>query len=108
MFLTLIPCAATGIDIRKEGTVQHGGARMPSATKVAADYDNGIVTLNVTGYTGNAQVSVSDREGNIVGYTFGFISNKGTVNLNIGTVSHGCYNLDIVLNSVSYCGMFFI
>lgn len=34
----LIPCGASGIDIRKEGTVQHGGMRMPSFERVSADY----------------------------------------------------------------------
>lgn len=106
MFLTLIPCAATGIDIRKEGTVQHGGARMPSATKVTADYDNGIVTLNVTGYTGNVQVYVSDSQGNVVGYTMSSVVNRGSVALDLGVLSEGSYYLSIALDNASYYGEF--
>ena len=69
LFVTFIPGYAFGIDIRKEGTVQHGGMRMPSIERVSADYENGIITIAVKGYTGGVQVLVSDSQGNIVGYT---------------------------------------
>ena len=107
MFVTLIPCTVTGIDIRKEGTTHHGGARMPSMTKVTADYDNGIITLNVTGYTGNIQVYVSDSQGNIVGYTLATASGNGTITLSINPIIGRIYFLNIVLDNATYYGQFF-
>lgn len=106
MFVTLIPCTATGIDIRKEGTTHHGGARMPAMTKVDADYEGGIVTLNVTGYTGNVQVYVNDSQGNIVGYTLATVSGNGTVTLSIDPViGRSCF-LNIALDNATYYGQF--
>lgn len=34
----LMPCKVLGIDIRKERTSHQGGMRMPSLTRVSADY----------------------------------------------------------------------
>lgn len=46
-YVTFIPNYAFGIDIRKEGTTQHGGMRMPSIACVSADYENGLITVDV-------------------------------------------------------------
>ena len=66
VLVTLIPSCASAIDIRKEGTVQQGGMRTPSLTRVSADYENGIITIGVNGYTGGIQVLVSDFQDNNV------------------------------------------
>lgn len=66
VFVTLIPSCASAIDIRKEGTVYQGGMRTPSLTRVSADYENGIITIGVNGYTGGIQVLVSDSQDNNV------------------------------------------
>ena len=50
-YVTFIPNYAFGIDIQKEGTTQHGGMRTPSITRVSADYENGLITVDVKGYT---------------------------------------------------------
>lgn len=76
VFVTLIPGNAFGIDIQKEGTAQHKGARMPSITQVEANYENGLITIEVKGYTDGAQAFVSDPQGNIVSSTMSSITNK--------------------------------
>ncbi len=62
LFFTFIPNYAFGIDIQKKGTTQHGGMRTPSITCVSADYENGLITVDVKGYTGGIQVLVSDQK----------------------------------------------
>ncbi|WP_333616392.1 hypothetical protein, partial [Bacteroides pyogenes] len=43
---------ATSIDIKREQTTHHGGMRVPSITKVTADYDDGVVTITLQNYSG--------------------------------------------------------
>ena len=50
-YVTFIPNYTFGIDIQKEGTTHHGGMRTPSITCVSADYENGLITVDVKGYT---------------------------------------------------------
>ena len=76
VFVTLIPGNASGIDIQKEGTAQNKGVRMPSITQVEANYENGLITIEVKGYTDGAQAFVSDSQGNIVSSTMSSITNK--------------------------------
>lgn len=76
VFVTLIPSSASAIDIRKEGTVHQGGMRTPSLTRVSADYENGLITVGVKGYTGSIQVLVSDSQGNIVSSTICYCEKK--------------------------------
>lgn len=107
MFIIFIPCTATSIDIRKEGTIHHGGPRMPSITKVAADYENDVITIEVEGYTGGFQVFVSDVQDNVVCYTMSSIVNSGTITLDIGALAEGSYSLNIVLGNDAYWGQFY-
>lgn len=106
VFVTFIPSYAFGIDIRKEGTTHHGGMRTPSITRVSADYENGLITVDVKGYTGGVQVFVSDSQGNVVGYTISSVANNGIVTLNLGSLSEGDYTLNIVLDNATYYGQF--
>ncbi len=106
VFVTFIPGYAFGIDIRKEGTTHHGGMRTPSITRVSADYENGLITVDVKGYTGGVQVYVSDSLGNIVGYTMTSVTNSGVVTLDLGAVEEGNYMLNVALNNTNYVGYF--
>ena len=108
VFVTFIPGYAFGIDIRKEGTTHHGGMRMPSITCVSADYENGLITVDVKGYTGGVQVFVSDSQGNVIGYTISSIANGGSVSLDLGTLREGSYSLKIVLDNATYDGQFYV
>ena len=106
VFVTFIPSYAFGIDIRKEGTTHHGGMRTPSITRVSADYENGLITIDVKGYTGGVQVFVSDSQGNIVSSTMSSITNSGVVSLDLGAIAEGDYSLNIILDNATYYGQF--
>ena len=107
-FVLLIPCSIFGIDIRKEITVQHGGMRMPSIERVSADYENGLITIAVKGYTGGVQVFVSDSQGNNIGYAISSIANEGSVSMDLDTLDEGSYSLKIVLDNATYHGQFYV
>lgn len=102
----LMPCKVLGIDIRKEGTSHQGGMRMPSLTRVSADYTHGILALRVAGYTGGIQVYVNDVHGDVVGYTISSVIGSGDFAMNLGTLSEGSYALTIVLDNATYYGQF--
>lgn len=91
---------------QREYAFQHRRARVPSMVRVSADYEDGKITLDVTGYTGNVQVYVSDSQGNVVGYTMSTIVNGGAVTLDIGNLKEGYYTLDVVLDNATYVGQF--
>lgn len=107
VFVTLIPGNASGTNIRKESTAQNKGVRMPSITQVEANYENGLITIEVKGYTGGVQAFVSDSQGNVVGYTSS-VTNSGVVTLNLGALAEGDYTLNIVMDSFTYYGQFSI
>lgn len=106
MLLVISPCQATGINVKREATTSKGGMRMPSITRVSADYEIGLITVDVKGYTGGVQVFVSDSQGYVVGYTISSVANNGIVTLNLGALSEGGYTLNIVLDNATYYGQF--
>lgn len=92
---------------QREFAFQHGRSRMPSATRVEADYEDGCVTTTVTGYTGSVQVLISDSNGQVVGYSLASISFNGTISLNFDVNSGECYSLSIILDNATYYGQFY-
>lgn len=106
MFAGLTSCFATCIDIRKEGATHHSGTRMPSTTKITADIESGVITLQLTGYTGGMQVYIYDSEDNIVGYTISNVIGREAVTLALGIRSGDSYSLSIVLDNTTYYGHF--
>lgn len=85
---------------------QHGSMRMPSATHIAADYENDVLTLNVSDYTGSIQVYVCDSQGNIIGHTVSFVTSNGVMTLDLGNLAKDCYTISIVLDNATYYGQF--
>ena len=106
MLLVISPCQATGINVKREATTSKGSMRMPSITRVSADYENGLITVDVKGYTGGVQVFVSDSQGNVVSSTMSSITNSGVVSLDLGTLAEGGYSLNIILDNATYYGQF--
>lgn len=96
-FGLLIPCYAFGIDIRKEGTVQHGGMRMPSLIRVSSDYDNSTITVNVQNYSGIIVSYVTDSKSNTVLSTADNILGKSSERLSTDSLLTGVYTLYIRL-----------
>lgn len=108
MLLVISPCQATGINVKREATTSKGGMRMPSATQIAADYDDGVITVDVSRYIGTVQLYVYDANNTVVGYAVDTISGSGIVTMNIGDTPQGTYRLCIVLDNATYSGDFSI
>lgn len=110
LLLLIVSCSTTiarPISMKRMGlALQHGSMRMPSATQVSADYDNDIITINISAYTGNVQVYVYDSNGSVVAYDCSSISGSGTLNIDVNSLEGGNYSLYIVLGSVTYYGEF--
>lgn len=106
MFAALTPCNARGINLRIKNSQNQHGARIPASTRLSADYEDGIVTLNITGYTGTVKAYVYDAQGNIVGCTMDSVTNSGVVALNLGLLQNGSYTLFIELCNTAYYGLF--
>ena len=106
MLLVISPCQTAGINVKREATTSKGGMRMPSITRVSADYENGLITVDVKGYTGRVLVFVSDSQGNIVSSTMSSITNSGVVSLDLGALAEGGYSLNIILDNATYYGQF--
>lgn len=108
--LSLVSCLATAtsrpIMIRARSTFQHTRMRMPSARHISADYENGIITLNISAYTGNVQVYVYDLDGSIVAYDYTTISGNGSLTINVGNMLEGDYIISVVLDNDTYSGEF--
>lgn len=97
----MVPCLATQIDVKVEDRIQRGGKRAPSAVQVSAFYENGVVTVDVSRYYGEAQVFVYDSDGYsgekqylIPDYSSTFIVYNSASNVTAGSdiVSRGDYS----------------
>lgn len=108
MLLVISPCQATGINVKREATTSKGGMRMPFITQVTADYDDGVVTVDVSRYTGTVQLYVYDANNTIVNYAIATISGSGTVTMSVDNIPEGDYTLYIVLGNATYNGKFTI
>lgn len=103
-----ISVIANPLVLKRRAMYQHGGMRMPSIERVSADYEKGLITIGVKGYTGGIQVFIYDSQGNIIGYTISSIAKEGAVSLNLDILNEGGYSLKIVLDNATYYGKFYV
>lgn len=96
------------IVLSSKGFNQQGRTHMPSLTKVSADYEDGIITLKIEKYTGYIRTYIYDRDGNIAGYVYSYISGNGLVTIDIANPIRGNYSLIIALDNKEYTGKFYI
>ena len=89
---------------RESKRFQQGRMRMPSATQVTADYDDGVITVDVSRYIGTVQLYVYDANNTVVDCAVATISGSGTVTMNICDMPQGTYRLCIVLDNATYSG----
>lgn len=104
--LALLPSNAASIDVKKAETTHQGGARMPSSTKLTADYENGTLTLNVSRYVGCVQVIIYNNENMPVASLTTTSAGSNTITMSVDYLSYGEYTLYVVLGSVVYIGGF--
>ena len=103
-----ISVIANPLVLRRRAMYQHGGMRMPSIERVSADYEKGLITIGVKGYTGGIHVFIYDSQGNIIGYTISSIAKEGAVSLNLDILNEDGYSLKIVLDNATYYGKFYV
>lgn len=85
MAITLIwlcPISAKRIPLSAKAGFHRGHLRMPSLQRVVADYEDGIMTIDVSGYTGSVKVNISEPNGTIVCQTEEIVSGTGTITNN--------------------------
>ena len=96
--------SSRSVNIRERKHFQQGRMRMPSATQVTADYDDGVITVDVSRYIGTVQLYVYDANNTVVDCAVATISGSGTVTMNICDMPQGTYRLCIVLDNATYSG----
>ena len=101
-----ISVIANPLVLRRRAMYQHGGMRMPSITQVDADYENGILTMNIRKYSGAALLYIYDADGRIIGENAANIISYGSVMTDITPLKKGDYTLRIVLGDTIYEGTF--
>ena len=74
-----MPCKANQIDIKAKTTTPREGARMPSALRVEASCNAGMVTINIHNYNGVFVVYIYDVSGNILLTEQAEIASHGTI-----------------------------
>ena len=108
MSLAILPSMATQVNVRTKSTLPRGGARMPSITQVRADYEDGILTVNIQRYFGMVWVYIYDADGNVSGINVSNINGNGTIDTDVSSLPNGEYSIDIVLSDNTYTGNFAI
>lgn len=103
-----ISVEANSVVLRRRALYQHGGMRMPSTTQVEADYEDGILIVNVQKYSGMAWVYIYDADGNVIEENTTNIIENGTVMTELNPLKKGVYTLSVVLNDATYEGAFII
>ncbi len=104
LFLGILPVYSRRISFRMKGTFQHGCARMPSITRIGADYENGIVTVNIHEYSGLVWVYIKDIYGNVVNVSEANLVEDGEVEVDMSDFDRGDYAIDIILGNYTYTG----
>lgn len=108
MSLAILPSMATQVNVRTKSTLPRGGARMPSITQVRADYEDGILTVNIQRYFGMVWLYIHDANGNISETSISNINGNGTIDTDVSSLPNGEYSIDIVLSDNTYTGNFAI
>lgn len=104
LLLGILPVYSRHISFRMKGTFQHGCARMPSITRVGADYENGTMTVNIQKYSGLVWVYIKDVSENVIKLAAANINEKGMVEVDISNLDSGDYTIDVVLEDRTYTG----
>ena len=104
LLLGILPVYSRHISFRMKGTFQHGCARMPSITRVGADYENGTMTVNIQKYSGLVWVYIKDVSENVIKLAAANINEKGMVEVDISNLDSGDYTIDVVLADRTYTG----
>ena len=111
LFLTfaVAPSLATEIDVKGEGTVQHGGARGPARLPiVTADISDGEISSTIDRFEGQVQIYICDDTGAIVDELVFNSNGKSNPIMQVTDLKEGEYSIYFVLNGFRFSGTFSI
>ena len=93
-----MPCKANQIDIKAKTTTPREGARMPSALRIEASCNAGMVTINIHNYNGVFVVYIYDVSGNILLTEQAEIASHGTIAIDVSCCPQGDNTLGMLVN----------
>lgn len=111
LLLTTLPSTAKGIKTHMDGMRQHGGARS-AIPSVMVDQESAYVTVEISRYSGEYAIYISDEYGvpssntdTYIHANFGwsgredgyYMVDRNTTNLDFETSNNGHYNQDLKL-----------
>lgn len=104
--MCLTPISSKPLKLLARGTFQHGRMRMPVATRVSADYESGLMAINVQNYSGLAQINIYDADGMPVYSSNYTVTGTSTLTLSTENLDEGEYTITISLDNIVYSGDF--
>lgn len=102
----LLPASSYTIKLKNKGDLQNGSLRVPPTALISADYDEGEIAINISNFTGSAQVHLYDSNGNVVGNDSAEFMYDGTLTIEVGDLPNGNYTLNVVLGDITFYGEF--
>lgn len=96
------------ISFRMKGTLQRGCPRMPSITRVEADYECSEITVNIQKYTGTVCVYIYNENGIVVRTTQTHIDANGSFTVDVEDLGEGKYIMSVILSNATYEGSFLV
>ena len=104
--LNIVAGFSKPINLKAKTIIQHGCSRVPSATKVEADYETGMVNIKTYHCDGIVCVNIYDEAGNII--RTNIFKAKESNNVDISNLPIGNYILEIVTENQTYTGFFLV
>lgn len=98
--LSIMPIYSKPISFRMKGAFQRGCPRMPSITKVEADYEGEDIAVNIQKYSGTVWICIYDVDGNLVSSIADTITKNGFITQNVANLPTGEYTLCIALTLI--------
>lgn len=94
------------IDIRKTANQRPDGPRT-SSPSVSADMENGLITVDINRYLGNASVKINNEDGETLLTNIAYISGHTAFTTSVSQLTSGSYTILIELeDGTAYIGSF--
>ena len=107
LLLTTLPSTSKGIKTHMDGMRQHGGSRR-SIPSVMVDQESSYVPVEISRYSGEYAIYISDEYGVPSSNTNGIVEGRTYSILETEDLPTGNYTIMIVLGNLIYKGKFHI
>lgn len=95
------------VPLRKTLPVHTGGPRSV-LPELCASYENGMLTVDIINYMGDAFITLYDSFGNVKATNASFVEGRSAVEMFVGTLAPGTYTIVVELEDSTYEGIFTI